>query len=115
MKKNRKNPHEFVAKLRPNSILHEESLYHLEHIMGECVGHGWGFGGEDIEWHPSKSKDWWTSLSIESRQNKLVASFRKLYWEKESDYLPLSSLPVEWQNKLLKVIRKHTFKRSLPK
>ncbi len=31
----KKNPHEFVAKLRPNSILHTHTLYELEPI-GRC-------------------------------------------------------------------------------
>ncbi|MFA5234779.1 MAG: hypothetical protein WC390_10300 [Sulfurimonas sp.] len=95
-----KNPHEFVAKLRPNSILRTHTLYELEPIMGECSGHGCGFGGEDIDWLISeKKKDWWKTLSIDLQGCYLRIRFTKFCWEvKEAENLPLSSLPAPKKN-----------------
>lgn len=104
-----------IVKLKKNSSLHNEWLYELEPVMGECFGHGCGFGGEDIDWLVSKGKGWGTHLSICHSPKGLEISFNKYYDDDtDTEHLPLSQLPEKWQSKLLKVLKQHTFKRSIP-
>lgn len=105
-----------IVKLKKNSSLHNNWLYDLEPIMGECSGHGCGFGGEDIDWQISEGKGWWKCLAICHSKKGLEITLTKHFEEDiDGEELPLSELPAKWQAKLLKMLKQHTLKRSIPK
>ena len=108
---------EMIAALKKNSVLHTKTLYELETIMGDCSGHGCGLGGEDIEWGISQGKSWWRTLALyawDSSKGLEIKYTQYYHDERCSEELLLTALPSRWQKKLLAVLKKYTFKRSIP-
>ena len=103
------------ARIKKSSRIHEEKLYCLEDIFGECDGHGAGFLGEDIDWQVEKHKGYYTSLYIDRSCDMLDIGYRKYpdAIEGAIEEIPLSSLPRKWKNRLLKALKEHTRKRII--
>ena len=89
------------ATIRKNSELNDWSLYCLEDIFGSSSSHGCGLGVEDIAWKVNNSK----RLIIIQDYNQLEIKYTS--YDDEQEY-PLTSLPIKWKNKLLKILKEHT-------
>ncbi len=98
-------------KLKKNSSIRSNGLYDLEEILGECSGHGCGFGGEDIDWKIFDAKDGksWNVLDICEEDGWLNIRYLKFYndIEMEPKSLGLSKLPKEWLEGVQEIIKKH--------
>jgi hypothetical protein len=92
------------ATIRKNSELNDWSLYCLEDIFGYSSGHGCGLDGEDIEWKVNNSK----RLIIIQYYNQLEIKYISYDEEYNEQEYPLTSLPIKWKNKLLKILKEHT-------
>ncbi len=106
-------------KLKKNSSVHKDGLYVLEDIMGQSDGHGWGFGGEDIEWYINyrKSAKSYKTLrvAVDEKNDWIEITFKIIHdnwWKedlkgKDDEILGIEGLPLKWFDKIQKVIAEH--------
>ena len=96
-------------KLKKNSSIRTNGLYDLEEILGECDGHGVGFGGEDIDWEISKNEKLHNILDIHEEGGFIYIRYLKFYddIEKEPTDIGLGKLPKELLERVQEVVARH--------
>lgn len=98
-----------IVKIKKSSELNQWSMYCLEDIFGYSSGHGCGMGGEDIEFQINKSK----KLVMIQNYHELEIKYVSYDDEYNEQKHPLTSLPVKWQNKLLRCLKEHTYTKKI--
>jgi len=97
-------------KLKKNSSIRKNGLYDLENIFGDCSGHGYGFGGEDIEWYIEHNNKFYKTLQIYREEDELSIYVQEIYRNGIVKNLNKNNIPKVWQNKFNKFVKEHCLK-----